>query len=98
MCRGPLQEGKTFKQLLQEDASGFYVDLFAGLGGAMYFIGTFVFEATADHPDYLIPAVTLYTLGGLFFFASGIFMQKRYFLEPSSTQGYSLATSTSVEI
>lgn len=43
ICRGPLQEGKTFKQLLQEDASGFYVDLFAGLGGAMYFIGTFLF-------------------------------------------------------
>lgn len=72
---------KSVKELIEEDESGFYVDVFAGLGGAMYFIGTFVLDWSIFNPNYIIPAATLFSFGGLFFFASALFMQKRYFFE-----------------
>jgi hypothetical protein len=37
--RGP----KSIKENVKEDLSGFLVDLFAGVGGFFYFIGTIVF-------------------------------------------------------
>ncbi len=37
-------QGRGVQEMIEEDESGFYVDLFAGLGGAMYLVGTFVFE------------------------------------------------------
>jgi hypothetical protein len=60
------------------------VDLFAGLGGLMYLVGTFAFNESAFKPYLIIPAVTIYSFGGLFFFGSGLFMQKRYFFENPS--------------
>jgi hypothetical protein len=92
--------GKSVWDSIEEDESGFYVDLFAGLGGSMYFIGTFVFDWSAFNPHYLIPAVTLYSFGGLFFFGSALFMQKRYFFEAETSKDYSPASphNTSSEL
>lgn len=65
---------------IREDTAGFLVDLFAGLGGLFYMIGTIVFGTanTMDDPTYL-PAIELFTLGGLGFMSSAIAMQSRYF-------------------
>jgi hypothetical protein len=79
LWRGLRQPGKTATEMIEEDESGFYVDLFAGLGALCYFLGTFLFDESANNPRYLIPAVTIYSFGGLFFLGSGLFMQKRYF-------------------
>jgi hypothetical protein len=78
------QPGKSCQECYNEDISGFYVDLFAGLGGLMYFIGTFVLEKTTDNPDLTSLAALIYSFGGFFFFMSGVFMQKRYFCEGKS--------------
>lgn len=61
-----------------EDASGFYVDLFAGLGGFMYLIGSIIFF----NADRAVEATTIFVFGGTFFYMSGLFMLKRYFCEP----------------
>jgi hypothetical protein len=45
----------------------------------MYFSGTFVFQEAATKPDLNNLAALIYSLGGLFFFSSGLYMQKRYF-------------------
>lgn len=94
LFRSLTNESRSVKELIEEDESGFYVDLFAGLGGVMYFIGTFVFDESALNPNYLIPAVTLYSFGGLFFFGSALFMQKRYFFEIWPQKEYSPAASS----
>lgn len=46
----------------------------------MYFIGTFVFQK-ADTNELIEISALIYSLGGLFFLISGVFVQKRYFLE-----------------
>jgi NADH:ubiquinone oxidoreductase subunit 2 (subunit N) len=65
---------------INSDLMGFLVDVFAGLGGLLYLIGTVIFmkSKTIEDREYLA-AVILFTLGGLAFLASGLFMQKRYF-------------------
>ena len=63
----------------------------AGLGGLMYFIGTFVLEKAANDSDFTVPGVIIYCLGGIFFTISGICLNYRYFLR--DTNGYSLAKS-----
>lgn len=45
----------------------------------MYFSGTFVFRQAADNPDLTDYAALIYSIGGFFFFSSGLFMNKRYF-------------------
>lgn len=65
------------------------MDLHAGLGGLMYFIGTFVLEKAANDSDYTVPGVIIYCLGGTFFTISGIFLNYRYFIRKK--HGYSLA-------
>jgi hypothetical protein len=82
--------GKTAREGYEEDVSGFYVDLFAGLGGLMYLIGSFPMSKSADEPDYVIPGVIIFCVGGIFFTLSGAFMQKRYFCEKPH-EHYSLA-------
>lgn len=65
----------------------------------MYFIGTFVLEKAADDPDYTVPGVIIYCLGGVFFTVSGLFMQKRYFFEGGEREHgleYSLAKTSSI--
>lgn len=64
-----------------DDVSGFYVDLFAGLGGLMYFIGSFILKKPNEDPNSteVYIGVAIYTLGGVFFTLSGLFMQSRYF-------------------
>lgn len=75
-----------------EDPSGFYVDLYAGLGALMYLIGTVVMNKSASDTDYLLVGVLIYCLGGLFFTLSGLYMQKRYYFEPPQAKmGYELA-------
>lgn len=75
------QAGKSFKEAYNEDSSGVNVDFFAGIGGLMYFSGTFVFKQTADNPGLTDVAALIYSFGGLFFFTSGLFIHKRYFWE-----------------
>lgn len=55
------------------------MDFFAGIGGLMYFIGTFVFKKTTEDPSLTNFAALIYSFGGLFFFTSALFIQKRYF-------------------
>jgi hypothetical protein len=45
----------------------------------MYFSGTFVFQQAANDADYTDYAALIYSIGGLFFFISALFMNKRYF-------------------
>jgi hypothetical protein len=58
--------------------------LFAGLGGSMYFAGSILFF----NPDALmqIIAATIFSSGGFFFYLSGAFMIKRYFLDVKKEQ------------
>lgn len=57
----------------------------------MYLIGTLVFDESAFNPNYIIPAVALYCFGGIFFFGSALFLQKRYFFEALPSKDYSPA-------
>lgn len=82
------QEGKSFKQIYKEDPSGVNVDFFAGIGGLMYFIGTFVFKKTTEDPFLTNFAALIYSFGGLFFFTSALFIQKRYFWQKGSQAMY----------
>lgn len=59
----------------------------------MYFLGTLCFEKSLLNPNFVIPAVTMYSFGGLFFFGSALFMQKRYFFEVWPQKEYSPASS-----
>ena len=63
---------------IKADFSGFNVDLWAGMGGFFYAIGTCVFKNMVTSDD-LLKAVNLFVTGGSCFFISGIFMQYRYF-------------------
>lgn len=75
--------------------SGFYVDLFAGLGGLMYLVGSIPLLKSDEEPDFIVPAVIVYCIGGLFFTLSGIYMQKRYFCENRQTHKESYLTTSS---
>ena len=79
LIRGLNQKDKSCKQCYKEDPSGFWVDLFADIGGLMYFSGTFVFQQAANNPDLSDWAALIYSIGGFCFLSSGIFMHKRYF-------------------
>ncbi len=68
----------SFKNLIP-DTSGFFIDLFAGVGGFFYFIGTYYFKVALVKTELYNLAITLFTLGGVSFFLSGAFMQYRYF-------------------
>jgi hypothetical protein len=61
--------------------SGYFVDLFAGLGGLFYLIGTYFFYLSAVNASVYMTAVYLFSCGGLNFLTSGLFMQYRYFLK-----------------
>ena len=63
----------------KEDLLGFFVDLFAGLGGFCYMIGTVFFKYADRFPSFYLTAVVLFVFGGTFFSLSGIYMQRRYF-------------------
>lgn len=81
LWRGFSQKGKSWKEIYDEDPSGVWVDFFAGAGGLMYFSGTFVLRQTDQKPELMSLAALIYSFGGLFFFTSAAFMQKRYFWE-----------------
>lgn len=79
-------QDKTFRliNLLINDFSASGVDLFAGLGGFFYLIGSIYFLpqydlTTAD----TYKAAIFFTLGGFFFFISGLFIMHRYFFTGS---------------
>ena len=75
--KNPLNNGFSFDNIKQ-DTVGFCVDLFAGLGGLFYSIGTYLFKLVVTEED-LIVAVHVFVLGGLSFTISGIFILIRYF-------------------
>jgi hypothetical protein len=55
------------------------VDLFADIGGLMYFCGTFMYQQFSNNADLNNWAALIYSVGGFCFFFSAIFMLKRYF-------------------
>lgn len=61
----------------------------------MYLLGSIPLLKSDDEPDFVVPAVILYCMGGLFFTLSGIYIQKRYFCENKQTHKGSYITSTS---
>jgi hypothetical protein len=75
-------EDKSFRlSNFMNDPWAFLVDLTAGLGGAAYFIGSVIFLPqynTSTEMTYL--AAWWFMVGGINFFASGIFMALRYFV------------------
>lgn len=65
---------------IKEDLLGFIVDLFAGLGGLFYLIGTAIYcKSPAPEDRYYVLAIVWWILGGAAFFISAMAMQKRYF-------------------
>jgi hypothetical protein len=74
-------EGLSFNlSNLLEDLPGTFVDLFAGLGGFAYFVGSVIFLPqydTSDSETYI--AALWFQLGGLLFLLSGIALAVRYF-------------------
>lgn len=69
------------------------MDVFSGLGGLMYLIGTFILVEALNDTDYTIPGVIIYCFGGIFFTISGYFLNYRYLMYESN--GYSLAKTNS---
>eukprot|EP00347_Sterkiella_histriomuscorum_P016938 403351276 len=65
---------------VKDDLSGLYVDIFAGLGGLFYLIGTYLFSQMTNYEDQLRNATHFFVVGGTFFTLSGLAMQKRYYL------------------
>jgi hypothetical protein len=71
-------EKNSISNNIKVDFSGFNVDLWAGLGGLSYAIGTWLFKDMVTISD-LILAVHFFVTGGTCFFFSGAFMQYRYY-------------------
>lgn len=67
----------NFKEVW-EDFAGFLVDLFAGLGGGCYFIGTYYFQYVITDADEIY-ATNWFMAGGTCFSLSGFAMMYRYF-------------------
>jgi len=64
----------------KQDLPGFLVDLFAGLGGGAYFVGSFVFLPQYDLNDHDTNiAAGWFTCGGTCFFLSAVCMWYRYY-------------------
>lgn len=64
-----------------QDWPAFGVDLFAGLGGVAYFIGSILFLPTYNTSTYIATVgASIFILGGSFFTISGLFIIYRYFL------------------
>ncbi len=65
----------------RHDISGALVDLFAGLGGACYLIGSVILLPIYDvNTSFTHLGAVWYVCGGWCFFASGVCMFARYFL------------------
>jgi len=62
----------------------------------MFFVGTFIYKGASDNHDFADIAAWLYSVGGLFFLLSSIFVVKKYFWEknPAEKQesNYSVVT------
>lgn len=84
-------DNRPIWDIIGEDESGFCVEAFFALGGLLYFIGTFVFYYSFYNPNLLIPGVTIYSFGGHFYFASALFVQKKYFFEIRPDKEYARA-------
>ena len=87
LLRSFCQKDKTLKEVWKEDPSGILVDFFAGIGGCGYFTGSFFFfEKIAQYPNLAYQGASFFTLGGICFLISAIFMQKRYYCEAKEEQ------------
>lgn len=63
-----------------QDMPGFFVDLFACLGGLFYFLGSVLFLPQYDLIDEITSIASgIYVLGGACFFLSGLSILVRYF-------------------
>ena len=76
-------------QNISADFSGFFVDLFAGMGGLIYAIGTYLFSIANDD-DHFNSAANFFVIGGINFFVSGCFMIYRYFIQNNDHNDYQL--------
>jgi hypothetical protein len=76
---------------IKSDLMGFLADMFDGLGGLLYLIGTVIYmkSQTVEDGEYLA-AVIIYTLGGLAFLASTLILQKIYFCGKSRAACHSV--------
>lgn len=72
-------------QEVYEDLAGFMVDVFAGLGGFCYFIGTYYFQYVVTDEDEIF-ATNWFMAGGTSFALSGISILYRYFCKNKSDQ------------
>lgn len=72
---------------INEDLWGFIVDLFAGLGGLFYLIGTVIYcKSPAPEDKHYVLAIVWWILGGTAFLISALAMWKRYYCP--SKHGY----------
>lgn len=79
ICR-VIHDGKKYDQSLHSitrDLKRFFVDFFAGCGGLLFFVGSFLFIWT-NYENQIIGAI-IFILGGLGFCISSCFMMIRYF-------------------
>lgn len=80
-CFNKEPKDKTFRVAnWKHDLPGFFVDLFAGLGGGAYFVGSFTFLPQYDLNDHdTNVAASWFTAGGTCFFLSAVNMWYRYY-------------------
>ena len=60
------------------DFPGFMIDVWAGIGGLIYAIGTYIFSLAETNAE-IISSASWFVSGGSSFFISGLFMQYRYY-------------------
>jgi hypothetical protein len=77
------QSWKLSRYTWSDDYPAAGVDLGACIGGLFYLLGSIMFLPAEDSTDVAtMAAATLFTMGGLCFFLSGVFMEYRYFCAP----------------
>ncbi len=76
---------------IEPDMSGFQADLWEGIGGLGYFIGTWVYYFTAYYPSLYFTVILLWTIGGFGFLISGIILHYRYYIRLTPAELLALA-------
>jgi uncharacterized membrane protein YeaQ/YmgE (transglycosylase-associated protein family) len=71
-------------QKIKENDDGLIVDIFVGVGGALYLAGSILFFNSNRIAQIL--AATTFSCGGLLFCISGAFMLHRYFFKNKSDE------------
>ena len=63
------------------DNSGYYKESFFAAGAFVYMLRPYLTATVRDNPSYLGIAAMIFSFGGLFYFVSACYIQKRYFWE-----------------